>query len=654
MSTFTVDQVNFMKSFIVDTNKSIVEIQEKMKKFEAIFEQATMIIETPSIIDSQKEKEEDSHQRVLDLVNKDRISHPQVFETFAIVNQRINEDLQKLHSTIDQYVVSSNKWHKEYKVSKQLIGQLMGVNVAAKDMKHFTMIENNSIKERFDNLMKDYFEFSSEAATMLNNLLKTHKSVIAGGSALYCLTGFNNNTSFDGDMDIFIPSRTICRGGMGLADHKKQVQDFDTFLTSNGYKKQRNGEELIVDSNIFSSAPWECDVQDERVKKIYGSLDKIVSIQTYTNQNHSSVQLICIEFDHVKPFIRTFDLSACQTYYDGENVFTRTIYSQLTLNFINTLLKKTDLETDTKYVNRIFKYFSRGFVPYIHQDKMSLEDKKTFDNLFGAFLPPGYNYNKESTKTEQVYYVPIDKLVSMKQKYTIKLEGNSWHDTSLIAYNNKQEITLCNFTQGNVENVHISKIQYIVNQYNKIIVIDFPEMQFQDKILYVKDPLTLLIPIQKFLSFLCNPMRCFVINHAYFEQMFQDYYKFLELCKEALSVFESTDTEKLKISNIFKKDFQALLEQYYNRCYTQLLGTPPDMDKEFKNRYKKLTDNFISYVVTKIHDCRWLILFMTKAEYNYIFKFTQDHYILALENSIARDNLYCIKNLIKKESNQEN
>ena len=187
------------------------------------------------------------------------------------------------------------------------------------------------------------------------NILQKSGAVIAGSAALACL--MDDPNFVPGDIDIFFPSGS--RGKDGLL----HMYNFLNHVGSNAV--------TVLDTNNLEQ--FHSSLCAEHVDELNGyknnlGIKNIVNCEIH--QTKQRIQLIQVancqngERTSLRTFIRKFDLSCCQVFFDGVTFFVRSLYRYLTLNKFMVVNKFCDAMTDAKLVERINKYIQRGFKPY--------------------------------------------------------------------------------------------------------------------------------------------------------------------------------------------------------------------------------------------------------------------------------------------------
>jgi hypothetical protein len=213
-------------------------------------------------------------------------------------------------------------------------------------------------------------------------LLKSMNAVVAGGSALSCIFPPEQNEGYD--LDVFISRKDYnneenCNllldffdfdGELREEEIKAGISEEERSMRCQ-YESTCNAKEKKGRCSLFQMQKMDMSNVDDYTKRKYGNLDQLFCVDTYTLGN-LQIQFIVIEFDYVKAFIRSFDMSSCQTFFDYKGDFyTRWIYKDLTLNRVNKLLKTEELKCevedgvsvpDSLFTKRVFKYaFTKGF-----------------------------------------------------------------------------------------------------------------------------------------------------------------------------------------------------------------------------------------------------------------------------------------------------
>lgn len=221
--------------------------------------------------------------------------------------------------------------------------------------KQWDPLDNPVYKERMIQLLTSAFgQYHDNTFKGLFDILRKAGAVIAGSAALACV--IEDSSFTPGDVDIFFPGTE--RGENGMT----QMHDY---LTTRGLNVTMT---YPGDTPQFHKA-----LCAENVDELNGYQNNL-GVQTIVNcdihQTSRRIQLIQLaqckgmERTHIRTFIRKFDLSCCQVFFDGITFFVRSLYRHLTLKKFMLVNKFCDAKTDAKLVERINKYKQRGFKAY--------------------------------------------------------------------------------------------------------------------------------------------------------------------------------------------------------------------------------------------------------------------------------------------------
>ena len=239
----------------------------------------------------------------------------------------------------------------------------------------------------------------------LSKLLQLTNSVIAGGSILNAFTSFTEPEDYTGDIDIFINyyskdnNKTEIMYDLALenwgytvfdgwskynkpeecpvcytSDHSFQLlqpcehwlceECLFKILSTNNKRCPTCRSKLWSKFSLFHSEKELKDLK-ELGKSGYDEIVKIRHFKVYTKGN-KTIQLIYI--DNVMLNIKRFDLSFCQIYFNGLNLYC--IYPEQTLLKEGFLIHPNKLTEKQK--KRIQKYSERGFkITTIHYNHLT-------------------------------------------------------------------------------------------------------------------------------------------------------------------------------------------------------------------------------------------------------------------------------------------
>ena len=202
-----------------------------------------------------------------------------------------------------------------------------------------TFIECEKISYDNIKILCKHFDFSYD---QFNDLLIKNKSLLAGGSALWCTKPFCELKDFNGDLDIFVPSGTpeILPCSYINSDWKQ--------INSKQHPKS------LIHNIQYPSYN----------EKFYKEIPNVLKIATWENTSGCKLQFIYLTTQHVKAHIRSFDMSICQVFYNGKFFGINKKYKHLTYAGFNKLLKPVSITEDHVFYSRIMKYKQRGFIPF--------------------------------------------------------------------------------------------------------------------------------------------------------------------------------------------------------------------------------------------------------------------------------------------------
>lgn len=204
--------------------------------------------------------------------------------------------------------------------------------------------------------------------------LQRTKGCIAGGFPLYCLQKWTE--TFDGDLDIFLPNAPQ----YDVIRFNDCVEKFHMLLLDSGFKVGVVRTEISFDNADFVKQYVKPGNPSKQQLEAYNSaaIKKVVTyVRMIGNKIVATLQLILLRTEHITSFVRSFDLSCCQTMIRARPVSaeqprgadysfwmsTRFIYKELTVNKVAILLKPAMLDNDIRFASRVVKYYKRGFIP---------------------------------------------------------------------------------------------------------------------------------------------------------------------------------------------------------------------------------------------------------------------------------------------------
>jgi len=235
----------------------------------------------------------------------------------------------------------------------------------------------------------------------LSSFLKTTNSVLSGGSIVCTLSSYCDPNEYDGDLDIFIPyvSRTVEQTKLLTELQLKQWNYISTIEPQKSkfskpeecpvcYTKEgEHGSEFIM---LEVCKHWCCDYCISSIQSFSGNnrcpicrtdivssgnsdnkqmlLDEdkklcdyqeMVTIRCFKEYTHSVTgkKIQCIYVSNIQKTISRFDLSVCQSYFDGRVLG---VYHYQDVVHKIARCKHTSPFTP-KQENRIKKYILRGF-----------------------------------------------------------------------------------------------------------------------------------------------------------------------------------------------------------------------------------------------------------------------------------------------------
>ena len=193
--------------------------------------------------------------------------------------------------------------------------------------------------------------YDKDTINKMYHILQQSGAKIAGSAALACVT----DMAFQpGDIDIFFSGDE--RGSKGYQEMATLVLHQSGYLgTSWPVSKFSNNK----------------NTQDELcIYKLNLDIKDYCTVTYKTGRSIQLIQLQDTERTSVRSFIRQFDLSCCQVFFDGIDFYIRSVYRDLTLNKFMVVCKQTDVGKDTQLAERINKYTSRGFKAYTYYPEL--------------------------------------------------------------------------------------------------------------------------------------------------------------------------------------------------------------------------------------------------------------------------------------------
>ena len=197
--------------------------------------------------------------------------------------------------------------------------------------------------------------YDKDTFNKMYHILQQSGAKIAGSAALACVT----DMAFQpGDIDIFFSGDE--RGSKGLRDMLALLQGHPNFVS---LKASNPSDDFSIDNK---------HIDDELcVYKVnLGLMDIIGTISFKTGRTIQLIQLQDNERTTIRSFIRHFDLSCCQVFFDGIDFYIRSIYRDLTFNKFMLVCKQTNVNTNEQLAKRINKYTSRGFKAFTYYPEL--------------------------------------------------------------------------------------------------------------------------------------------------------------------------------------------------------------------------------------------------------------------------------------------
>jgi hypothetical protein len=199
-------------------------------------------------------------------------------------------------------------------------------------------------------------ESNAKLLNFINNVLKDHQAVISGGFILKAIGAFVDEKSVD--MDVYVPT--------------DKADKFREIMT-----KLFNSEDVI--KHVISEAP--------------GSFFKkngILSVTKYskTKPIYAEMDIVEVNSDRTPiDVVKNFDLTFCENWYDGENVYmtypehVKTKHGFLENHYLNILFSGNPV-----LINRMKKYIQRGFKISIHNPSTKKVENITEDIIKGTIF----------------------------------------------------------------------------------------------------------------------------------------------------------------------------------------------------------------------------------------------------------------------------
>lgn len=525
-------------------------------------------------------------------------------------------------------------------------------------------------------------QFDVHPTTFLQLLEKT-KAVVAGGFAVNTLFGFDLN-NYNGDMDIFVTE-------------KKWKENSDLNLFKNYFLLFGYSITLDVDTNSSNLSEnygvnQECpkDLQKStRIVEAYKSLNKISRMVVFSktiNGVQKDIQVIFTEYDCIRSHIRTFDMSICQTFFDHKNMYIRYKYHHLTLNRVNMLLKKNvNVYEDIKYLKRIYKYQSRGFKSYFNtelnsQFRVGKPQSPEFQTIDDAILRITQinallEWYKQDPQNSPV--VSTDNLQGKKvlcynvgrtsqrcttdsDPFTLKvtfITGSSYKFISTDKPNLKEDpvmnVTLLVDTDYKILFIdeQLRAYKSIIEQENELECdLTSKNNNKLETVKLIKDPVVYLGEIEENIKkAICYSWMINFTDKIDFTKLILYTRHLFSLLQDPLRLFSETD----RIGNPFKHKYTEMFNTYVDLLQSKLTLFK-ETDKEYvqptgyTNIQTMIHNDYMNYIFENIKDIRWLLSLMLV--YPDLFKFTEAHYKAAVNNDVARDNLYIIKKELKEKN----
>jgi len=188
------------------------------------------------------------------------------------------------------------------------------------------------------------------------DILQKAGAKIAGSAALFCLQP-NHGPFVPNDIDIFFSGCE--RGTKGYEDMQSLLHLHPGFHVSTWSHEQFNNDKDTNDElctyKINLDIQTCCTLSFRTKRRI-----QLIKLKKHDNDENTSI----------RSFIRQFDLSCCQVFFDGIDFYIRSIYHHLTLNNFMLVCKQTNISTDKQLAERVKKYINRGFKAYTNYSNL--------------------------------------------------------------------------------------------------------------------------------------------------------------------------------------------------------------------------------------------------------------------------------------------
>ena len=580
-----------------------------------------------------------------------------ILSNASIINQNVTESL-KLDSNLDNQLYNNDQNIKEIVNKNNISNDIYdSTNPTIKSEKQWLICIQNNWNLNRDHLLNT-FDIHHSASFL--KLLETTKAVVAGGFAVNCLFGFDLD-NYTGDMDIFLSKNKW--------KESSDFEDFKQYFYNHQYNMTLDSSFMSYDLSTQFGISQECPKQHKQTIRLvenYKSLNKISRIVVFSkiiNNIQKDIQLIFTEYDCVRSHIRTFDMSICQTFFDHNHLYTRFKYHLLTLNKVNVLLKKdVNVYEDIKYLKRIYKYQSRGFKSYfspvlnyhfrvgntVSPDLQTIDDAilrvSQINALFDWYKQDPQNSPIVSSDSLNGKKVLCFNLGTSTQKSTRNIDPL----TLSVRVDSKNKNKFISTDIPNIEEHPIDNVSLLVDTDYKILFIDeqlkeyrsniertfnLPESNIKENfnISIVRDPLEYLEEkIEK------NIKKIKLDDNISLELYTRELFSWLI---NPLRLFDNNE----RIGTPFKHKYTELFNTYVDVLQEKLRLLK---ESEYNNIQNIIQKEYMNYIFNNVKDIRWLLSLMLV--YPDLFKITNAHYQSAIQNNVARDNLYIIKKQINK------
>jgi len=526
-----------------------------------------------------------------------------------------------------------------------------------------------SMEFQYEQLL-DEFQINFKYMTRFVQVLHITKSKIAGGFALACVTAPKIKTiedkeklinAYDGYMTILIPAES----SNSSADFDEWMKSFGKsiilwqhFLIDAGYT-QALEHNLIVDNMHFFDKEFEGNFKEDiNIKGKFCSQQ--VFIKKIDENTSKVIQIICVNFTDIKEYLNHLDMSAPQVFLDRRSFHMRKMYKELTLDrAINQILEPLPEVIDAKvspqspYIERIYTYLSRGFCPELDtkmlQSLTDEEKKKVTETYWNCFGP--FNCIENNNEVS-IFTFSIQRLMQMKQFFKVFPLDK---DAKFVSYNpTTKMVELLMSDNSNTCMMKISDIEF-VKRLKSTIYID-ESLQERPKLeVVVSSAIDLLDPVDKMMEDFeaeLSKWKKFSdkslndLDHWTKSTLFcttlQHFWKIFGVFNQSLMFFAKGE----RIGNPFKERYSMLFRNFFEILYSSVGESLALYVLAASDFQKNINNHLITPIMSTIKDCRWLIMLMQ--EYPDVFKFTKEHYDMALKNEVARDNLYLIKKSLKQ------